>query len=108
VRVGVLESAAQAMNKSFTLQDRKNYSGRALGTNASEWARTTASFGRIVGDAPWHGDGMPPGAQGDMILLAAHASTRPILMTQLQQDKLEGARARRPAQAKGNVHGYAY
>jgi len=107
VRVGALESSAQAAASSFTLQDRKNYAGKALGTNASEWARTTASFGRTVGDAPWHGDGYPPGEAGERMRLAAHLDSRPIVLQQDAREKLEAARQRRPAQAMGNVHGYA-
>jgi len=108
LRVGAVESSAQAAANSFSLQDRKQYAGRSLHTNASEWARTTASFGRIVGDAPWHGDGFPPGAHGDTLRLAARKDTRPIVMTALAREKLERARLNRPERAKGNVYGYAH
>jgi hypothetical protein len=108
LRVGALESSAQAAGNSFNLQDRKNYAGRALSTNASEWARTTASFGRTVGDRPWHGDEMPPGERGERIRLAAHLDTRPIVLTQIQAQKLADSRQRRPDRARGNVYGYAH
>lgn len=107
VRIGALETSTQAATAAVSLQDRKNYAGKALGSNASEWARTTASFGRIVGDAPWHGDGFPPGEEGARIRRAAAADTRPIVMRALERERLECARANRPAQARGNVHGYA-
>mmetsp|Transcript_18773 Transcript_18773/g.50451 ORF Transcript_18773/g.50451 Transcript_18773/m.50451 type:complete len:431 (+) Transcript_18773:63-1355(+) len=107
LRVGKLQSAAQEAANAFDMQDRDKYAGRSLHTNASEWARTTASFGRIVGDAPWHGDGLPEGELGDTIRLAANKDSRPVVMTQLQIEKLERAKRNRPPHARGNVYGYA-